>query len=54
MKRIVLSNKESYVNKGSYKYFFGYIYKGNDLPLAYCIKFPQMNTYAKYFYKNRK
>ena len=27
IKRIMLSNKESYGNKGSYKYFIGYIHK---------------------------
>ena len=32
IKRIVLSNKELYGNKGLYKYFIGYIYKGNALP----------------------
>ena len=43
----MLSNKESYGNKDSYKYFTGYINKGNPSPL--CIKVPQMNAYAKYF-----
>ena len=46
IKRRVLSNKESYGNKDSYKYFTGYINKGN--PSSLCIKVPQMNAYAKY------
>ena len=54
IKRIVLCNKESYNNKGSHKYFIGYIPKGNALPSPLCRKFPQMNAYAKYFDKNNK
>ena len=54
IKRIMLSNKESYGNKGSYKYFIGYIHKGNVLSLSLCITFQQMNSYAKYFYKSNK
>ena len=50
----MLSNKESFGNKGSYKYFVGYIYESNALPWPSCIKFPQMNAYAKYFDKNNK
>ena len=50
----MLSNKESYGNKGSYKYFIGYIPKGDALPSPLCIKFPQMNAYVKYFDKNNK
>ena len=54
IKRIVLSNKESYSNKDLYKYFNGYIHKGNTVPSPLCIKFPQMNAYVKYFDKNNK
>ena len=54
IKRIVLSNKESYSNKDLYKYFIGYIHKGNTVPSPLCIKFPQMNAYVKYFDKNNK
>ena len=40
MKKLVLSNKESYWNKCSYKYFIiGYIHKGNDLPSPLWINF---------------
>ena len=39
MKKIVLSNKESYCNKCSYKYFLGYIHKGNALPSPLWINF---------------
>ena len=46
IKRMVLSNKESYDNKGSLKYFIGYIYiyKRNALPPPLVIKFPKMNA----------
>ena len=54
IKRIMLSKKESYGNKGSYKYFIGYIYKGTALPLPLCIKFSQINAYVKYFDENSK
>ena len=62
VKKIVSSNKESYGNKGSYKYFLGhthththtYIYEGNVFPSPIYIKFPQMNAYSKYFDKNNK
>ena len=54
IKRIVWSNKELYGNKGLYKYFIGYIHKGNALPSQSWIKFPQINLYAKYFDKNNK
>ena len=50
-----MSKKESYGNKGSYKFLLDiYIYQGNALPSPLCIKFPQMNAYAKYFDKNNK
>ena len=54
MKRIVLSDKESYGNKDSFKYFTGYIHKGNVFLAQLCIKFLQKNGYSKYFYKNNK
>ena len=34
IRKIVLSNKESYCEKGLYKCCIGYIYKGNALPPA--------------------
>ena len=51
---MVLSIKNSYGNKGSYKYFFGYIYECSALPFPLRIKLPQMNAYVKYFHKNSK
>ena len=54
IKRILLSNKESYGNKGLYKYFIGYIHKSKALPSPLRIKVPQMNAYAKCFDKNYK
>ena len=35
-------------------YIYIYIYKGNTLPSSSCIKFTQVNAYAKYFHKNDK
>ena len=49
----MLSSKHSNGNKGSFKYFIGYINIGNIFP-PLCIKLPQMNGYTKYFYKNNK
>ena len=56
IKRIMLSKKESYGNKGSYKYFIGYIYiyEGTAFPSTLCIKFSQINAYVKYFDENSK
>ena len=47
IKKIVLSSKESYGNKGAFKYFMGYIINVVIIPLY--IKLPQMNAFAKYF-----
>ena len=44
---IVISNKDSYGNKGSFEYFIGCKSDIGVLPL--CIKHPQLNRYAKYF-----
>ena len=49
----MLSHKKSY-SKESFKYFIGYGHKGNAFSSSLCVKLPQMNVYAKYFYKNRK
>ena len=51
---MILSKKESYGNKSSYKYFLGFIYEGTALPSPLCIKVSQMNAYVKYFDKNSK
>ena len=49
IRRIVLSSKHSYGNKGSFKYFIGYIKKNDPFPAPLCIKFSQINEYTKYF-----
>ena len=51
-KRIVLSEKDSYGKKGSFKYFIGYINKTYAFPVPLCIKLPQINAYVKYFDSN--
>ena len=53
-RRIVLSSKKSYGNKGSFKYFIGYINNGNAFPIPLCIKLPQINGYTKYIDNNSK
>ena len=35
-------------------YIYIYIYESNALPYYLCIKFSQMNAYAKYFDKDTK
>ena len=50
----MLSSKHSYGNKGSFKYFIGYIHVGNVFPLPLYIKLPQMNGYVKCFDNNNK
>ena len=54
IRRIVLSSKHSYGNKGSFKYFIGYINKNDPFPAPLCIKLPQMNGYIKCFYSNNE
>ena len=39
IRRVVLSSKHGYGNKGSFKYFIGYINKGNAFPIPLCIKY---------------
>ena len=51
---VVLSKIDSYSNKGSFKYFTGYIDTGNILPIPLCKKLPQINGYVKYFDSNNK
>ena len=48
----MLSRKDSYSNKGAFKYFLGYISNDGIIPL--CIKLPQMNIFAKSFDSNNK
>ena len=47
---ILVSKKESYRNKNSFKYFIGYNDNDNIRPL--CIKLPQMTGYARKFGEN--
>ena len=48
IKKIVLHKKDSYGNKGAFKYFIGYNdYNDGIIPLY--IKLPIMNAIAKYF-----
>ena len=53
IEEILLSHKKSYINN-SFKYFIGYMHKGNGFPSPLCIKLPQMNAYAKCFDKTNK
>ena len=48
----MLSKIDSYRNKGLYKYFIGYMHKGNALATPLCKKSPQINAYLKDFDKN--
>ena len=48
--KILVSKKESYGIKNSFKYFIGY--NNNDVIRQLCIKLPQMTGYAKKFDKN--
>ena len=47
---ILVSKKESYGNKNSFKYFIGYNDNDNIRPL--CIRLPQMTGYARKFDEN--
>ena len=47
---ILVSEKESYGNKNSFKYFIGY--NDNDIIRQLCIEIPQMTGYFKKFNKN--
>ena len=47
---ILVSKKESYGNKNSFKYFIGY--NDNDIIRPLCIKLPQMIGYARKFDEN--
>ena len=43
----LISKKESYGNKRSFKYFIGY--NDNDIIRTLCIRLPQMTGYARKF-----
>ena len=47
---ILVSKKESYCNKNSFKYFIGY--NDNDIIRPLCIRLSQMTGYAKKFDEN--
>ena len=47
---ILVSKKESYGNKNSFKYFIGY--NDNDVIRPLCIRLPQMTGYARKFDEN--
>ena len=47
---ILVSKKEPYGNKNSFKYFIGYY--DNDVIRPLCIKLPQMTGYARKFDEN--
>ena len=47
---ILVSKKEAYGNKNSFKYFIGY--NDNDFIRPLCIRLPQMTGYAKKFDDN--
>ena len=53
IRRKVLSKKDSYCKKGSFKYFIGYINEPDSFLVPLCIKLPQMNGYVKYFNDNK-
>ena len=48
IKRIISSNKTSYDNKGSFKYYIGYLHEVEGL-LPLCVKLPQLIGYTKFF-----
>ena len=48
--KILVSKKESYGTKNSFKYFIGY--NDNDVIRPLCVKLPQMTGYAKKFDEN--
>ena len=47
---ILVSKKEAYGNKNSFKYFIGY--NDNDVIRLLCIRLPQMTGYARKFDEN--
>ena len=47
---ILVSKKEPYGNKNSFKYFVGY--NDNDIIRPLCIRLPQMTGYARTFDEN--
>ena len=54
IKRIVLSNKESYGIKSAFKYYIGYMHESDPFLSSLYIRLPQMNAYTRYFDNNNK
>ena len=50
--KILISKKESYVKKSSFKYFLRYN-DGDDVIRPLCIKLPRMIGHVKHFYDNK-
>ena len=50
LNNILVSKKEPYGNKNSFKYFIGY--NDNDVIRPLCIRLPQMTGYARKFNEN--
>ena len=48
--KILVSKKEPYGTKNSFKYFIGY--NENDVSRPLCARLPQTTGYARKFYKN--
>ena len=48
--KILVSKKESYGTKNSFKVFIGY--NDNDVIRPLCIRLPQMTGYARKFHEN--
>ena len=48
--KILVSKKEPYGTKNSFKYFVGY--NDNDVIRPFCVRLPQMTGYARKFYEN--
>ena len=48
--KILVSKKESYGTKNSFKFFIGY--NDNDVIRPLCIRLPQMTDYARKFDEN--
>ena len=48
--KILVSKKESYDTKNSFKHFIGY--NDNDVIRPFCLKLPQMTGYARKFDEN--
>ena len=48
--KILVSNKEPYGTKNTFKYFIGY--NNNDVIRLLCVRLPQMTDYARKFDEN--